>query len=92
MQSETVRKNGLSKPHHPYQIISWVLTVSNFLICSISIMPLIDYSEMVNLTQISFIILYYLSQILLLLFAYMVTKMDPTDSVVYQHLQALKKG
>lgn len=87
MNSSFVRKNGLMYPYHPLQIVSWILTSAHFTIGCLIICPLLELQNVMV-----FAVIFYSSQILVVVFAYKATKCDPTDHVIYEQRIAKQQG
>jgi hypothetical protein len=72
------KKNGFGLPLHPYQLISYILTVFNLLIAPLVLLPLQSLTHKIMLT-----VLYFATQFVVFVLGYKATNADPTDSLVY---------
>lgn len=70
------KTNGFSLPLHPYQIMTWLIVLWH------TILPIIAYTVLPSL-QVSkiFPIIFYLSQVILIIIGFIVTKSDPSVSL-----------
>ena len=73
-----INKNGFTTPLHPYQIISWIIFFWHTIIPPILISPFLDLQEM-----IIFLIIFYITHILVINFGYKATKSNPSVAISY---------
>ncbi|CAG9326623.1 unnamed protein product [Blepharisma stoltei] len=76
---ENSRKSGLDCPPHPYQIFTWLYNFASIFVFYFFIVPSQPY-----LIQILMSSLFGLSQLLLLFYAFLLTKSNPTDPILYK--------
>lgn len=87
MRTNFVRKNGFTYPYHVLQVISWIVTSAQFTIGCLIICPLLELHNVVI-----FALIFYISQILVVIFGYKATNCDPTDQVIYDQRLAVQQG
>ena len=85
------RKHGFEPPFHPFQVIGWICTLAMLLINYVLIRGALGLIEEVSSKQYLFLILYSGLELAVLVFAFILTKGDPTDPVVYAHKAALQR-
>ena len=71
------RKNGLERPFHLFQIISWITQVFNVFSMFLVVAPCLKKE-----IQIFILPCYIFIQILVVYFGYKLSKSDPTDETV----------
>ena len=79
------RRNGLSCPWHPLQVLGCSFLLYQAGVSAVVLGPLLE-------TQLVFCCVSGLLQTATLLFVFLTTLSDPTDPTVYQHSQAREKG
>jgi palmitoyltransferase len=73
-----VKKNGFSTPLHPFQILSYILTLLNIFTAALAFPPILPTPAVLVLWTA-----YPLSQFLVVAFGFIVTRADPTDPLVH---------
>ncbi|CAG9314752.1 unnamed protein product [Blepharisma stoltei] len=81
------RTHGFSLPLHPAQIFSWLITLFNIIVVS-----LVYFPSMKIYSKITFAILFYVSELFCIDFAFWAMVCDPTDPMVYEHREKLMNG
>ena len=82
------KKNGFVCPMHPYQYVSYFIIFFEMGVTTTLVGPMLEVPGQVRATQPVFFAFYAPLQFLVLVFGFLVTLSDPTDSVVYQHRSA----
>lgn len=72
-----IRKNGLQRPFHIFQVTSWVFQVFNATTMYTVTIPCINPEF-----RIATAVLFTVLQILIVFFGYKLSKSDPTDRLV----------
>lgn len=71
------RKNGLERPFHPFQVMSWILQIFNISSFYCTTIPCLD-SE----TRIPIIVIFSVLQLMVIFLGFKLSKSDPTDEIV----------
>ncbi|CAG9332082.1 unnamed protein product [Blepharisma stoltei] len=82
----TRKQNGFSRPYHPFQIATWLMSL--FLVAVAILITLILETSL----QIVFSLLFWPAQILYWILGVLATCSDPTDPLVYQQEYAINNG
>jgi hypothetical protein len=72
-----IRKNGLERPFHPFQVLSWILQVFNILAYFCTTIPCLNSQNRIP-TSVIFTVL----QTLVIFLGYRLSRSDPTDETV----------
>ncbi|CAG9323791.1 unnamed protein product [Blepharisma stoltei] len=81
------RSHGFSLPLHPVQVFSWIMMLFN-----IAVVSLVYFPSMNLYSKISFAVLFALSQIFVIFFAFRAIICDPTDPMVHEHILKIING
>ncbi|CAG9315126.1 unnamed protein product [Blepharisma stoltei] len=85
-QSERkVKSTGLQLPYHPYQLTSWIITLTTIFVFFALIIPVQEMNA-----QIPMSIIYGILQIFTIILGFILTVSDPTDPMVLEYLEAQK--
>ena len=71
------RTNGLHRPFHPFQIISWILQGFNIIAYYTITIPCLA-----QFMRAPIAVVFSILQILILIFGYKLSKSDPTDRII----------
>ena len=83
------RKNGCRLPLHPYQVMSWAISLFTIATCYSLVFPRLPASFQVPPTQVSFAVLFSSLSLPTLLLAAFLTLTDPTDPLILQYRSSL---
>lgn len=89
--SVLIRKTGFELPLNRYQVGSWVICAFNLLMSAVIFMPTLPYASQVKSNQIAYGILFYVSQVLVIVFGFIATYIDPCD-LLYKSQKSSKKA
>jgi palmitoyltransferase len=77
--SKAIRTTGFQLPLNSYQIGSWVINLFNLLMSSVIYMPTLPLGSQVISIQIAYGILYYITELAVVILAAIATAIDPSD-------------
>ena len=84
------RKNGLTLPLHPLQVISWAILLEMIVTNYVLVRAALSADLQVRLSQVAFTVMYTILQVTQLALGAVLTTWDPTDKVVYEHRRAIE--
>lgn len=91
MPAQKSRRNGLSCPWHPLQVLTWVVLLYQAGVSAVAL-PLMDLPLQVVPMQLEFYGVSGFLQVLTLLLGLLISLSDPTDPAVHEHRTARSLG